>query len=316
MVKLFDIMRKFITIIVLLIGLFLTLFFNPNYQVNVNSITIPFATNKNIVARIFTPKNQAPPYSVVILCHGISNSKENMTPLALELARNGIGAIAFDFGGFGESYPLSTELKSVDNLEQNTQKDTQVILDYIKSKPDIFNIKKIAILGHSLGGNTALNMGKNNEDFQATIMLSISGFANENSPPNLLLGVGIYEQLNPVKELISTLKNATINGDCINDTICGDFNRKNARKLVISPTTDHVVAAYNPLLQENIVNWLQLSFDLPIQKAKLTIFWYILGQYLMIISGVILLVKVGKNYRKFRLITIIIGLLAILSYLN
>ncbi len=74
MVKLFDIMPKFITVIVLLIGFFLTLFLNPNYPVHTTSINLLFDTNKNIIARVFIPNNIAHPYLVVIL-------EEIMNPL-------------------------------------------------------------------------------------------------------------------------------------------------------------------------------------------------------------------------------------------
>ncbi|MGD1717679.1 alpha/beta hydrolase [Dapis sp. BLCC M172] len=256
--------RFLLSLLLLGVGLILSVIFNPTIGIEAKSVTIEIDSQRHLVSRIYTPTTPTP-HPVILLCHGVNNSKEMMASLAVELARHGIAAIAFDFGGYGESYPLKTAEKSIENLEKNSQTDAKTVIAYIRSHPEIFDQDKIGILGHSMGGATALALGKTEEILRSTIILGMSGIVTPTIPRNLFLGAGLYEQINPPQDLRVTLQEATgkKNPVCINDSknICGNFTDATARLLIVSDTADHIIEPYDPKLIREVVNWAQRSLS-------------------------------------------------------
>ena len=260
-------------------GLLLWTGFNLTLGIESQSVAIPINAKQNLITRIYTPKTTPKPQPVMILCHGVNASKESMTPLAIELARHGIAAIAFDFGGYGESYSVGMQNKSIERLETSTVADAKAVLDFVRSRSvseDVshssqFDSKRIGIAGHSMGGTTALKLAQLESQLQATVVLSISGFATPTIPNNLFLGVGLYEQLNPPSELRQMWQMVCPDG------ICNNFQNGTARQLVISDTTDHFTAPYDPKLIRQVIHWTQQAFDLPLQDKPLIVPWFIVG---------------------------------------
>lgn len=270
------------------VGVLLWTGFQLTFGIESQSVAIPINAKQNLITRIYTPKTTPKPQPVMILCHGVNASKESMTPLAIELARHGIAAIPFDFGGYGESYSVGMQNKSINSLEASTVADAKAVLDFVRSRsrsvssdasvsdmdvshPFQFDAKRIGIAGHSMGGTTALKLAQLESQLQATVVLSISGFATPTIPNNLFLGVGLYEQLNPPSELRQMWQTVCPDG------ICNNFNNGTARRLVISDTTDHFTAPYDPKLIRQVIRWTQQAFDLPLQEKPLIVPWFIVG---------------------------------------
>ncbi|GGA16218.1 alpha/beta hydrolase [Okeania sp. KiyG1] len=286
-------------------GLILSIIFNPTIGIEVTSINIEIDSQRNLVSRIYTPTT-AKPHPVILLCHGVNNSKEMMTPLAVELARHGIAAIAFDFGGYGESYSLKNREKSIENLDKNTKADAKAVLAYIRDRPEIFDQDRIGILGHSMGGATALKLGQTEELLRSTIILGMSGSATTTTPRNLFLGAGVYEQINPPEDLRIMLQQATgsKNPVCVNNgnNICGSFSNGTARLLIISGTADHIIATYDPQLMREVIEWVQRSLDVNSTKeVKLAAPGLIISMLLTfaggIASGVCVLLRPDEKIR-------------------
>src|SRR5262245_18247386 len=68
---------------------------------------------RTLRARLYRPPGEGP-FPAVLLCHGVSDSKENDEPLSLAFAQRGFVALAADFGGHGES--AARPLSDRDNL--------------------------------------------------------------------------------------------------------------------------------------------------------------------------------------------------------
>lgn len=253
------------------VGVLLWTGFQLTFGIESQSVAIPINAKQNLITRIYTPKTTPKPQPVMILCHGVNASKESMTPLAIELARHGIAAIPFDFGGYGESYSVGMQNKSINSLEASTVADAKAVLDFVRLHPSQFDSKRIGIAGHSMGGTTALKLAQLEPQLQATVVLSISGFATPTIPNNLFLGAGLYEQLNPPSELRQMWQTVCPDG------ICDNFNNGTARRLVISDTTDHFTAPYDPKLIRQVIRWTQQAFDLPLQEKPLIVPWFIVG---------------------------------------
>ncbi len=295
-----------LSLLLLGVGLILSIIFNPTIDVAAKSVTIEINPQQYLVSRIYTPTSQAP-HPVILLCHGVNNSKEMMAPLAVELAKHGIAAIAFDFSGYGESSPLKAAEKSIENLEKQTQTDATAVLAYIRSHPEMFDQERIGILGHSMGGATALTLGQKEEVLRSTIILGISGTATPTIPRNLFLGAGVYEQINSPQDLRVTLQQATVNKNpvCINDSnhICGDFSVRTARLLIISGTADHIIEPYDPYLMMEVVKWAKSSLDInPTTEVKLATTGLIISLLFTfaggIASGVCILLQPDQKIRK------------------
>lgn len=278
-----------LSLLPLCLGLLLCTIFNPTLGIKSESVAINLDPQRTLVGRIYTP-NAPKPHPTMLLCHGVNNSREMMAALGVELARNGIAAIAFDFGGYGESYSLTTEQKSIANLEVSTLADAEAVLDFVRDRPLEFDGDRLGVLGHSMGGTTALHLAQKYPQLRATILLGMTGLATVTTPPNLFLGVGLYEQINPPHQFRTMLQQAT-NSDrppCINsDRICGDFSTGTARQLFVSGTADHVIEPYDPQLMRQVVNWAQRALDLPIIEEKPIVTpWFILSLLIAFAGGI------------------------------
>lgn len=311
-------------VLLLLVGLVLSIALTLTDTVKSDSFRIPVDGDRAIVARIYAPRFADPPYPAMILCHGVNNHKGMMAPLALELARVGIAAIAFDFGGYGESYELPVSDRSVEGLQGSTNADARTVLKFARSRPDLFEGDRLAIGGHSLGGLTALQVGRSDPRLRATVVLSASGDATLTAPTNLFLGVGAYEQINPPSQLRQTLQLAT-SSDCADGEICGDFANGTARQLVVSPTSDHIIAPYDPILMRSVVRWTQQSLGVSSRDRPLMVPGYIVGLFCTfngaVLTGIWIFARTAKPvtlpqlhqlYR--RIVTILMGVLVLLIW--
>lgn len=308
------------SLILILIGLCISLVFYPFKNIISNPLIINPNSSHTLIGRLYRPINAFNNLPVVILLHGVSSSKEMMIPLAIELARNNIAGLAFDLGGFGESYPLKSNEQSIDSLTESTVKDTQAILNYIQNNPQQFNLDKIAIVGHSMGGVTALDLAEKDLPIKATVTLGIGGEATLNSPANLLFAIGTYEQLNPASNLRPLLAMATETpADCFNQQICGNFADGTARNLRISPTTDHFTAIFDSILTQDTIDWIKQSLQIttPFLPPKMPQFIIgILVGVTGLILGLTLFWVAHPNLIRWRCLTGAIALLIILAQFN
>ncbi len=284
------------------VGLLLSVIFYPFREVKTEPTAIPMEAESYLVARIYTPKQASPPYPTMVLAHGVNNSKAMMAPLATEFARSGIAAIAFDFRGYGESSDIPLSARNKNSLADTTEQDLQAVFTFLRSQPKRFDLEKLGVLGHSLGGNTALPFAQSNQQLQATIVLSTSGWATPQSPPNLLLATGIYDQINPAAYARNRWQPAT-KGDgkaCIDSGICGHFAQKTARQLFLSSTSDHILALYDPQIMIRSVRWGQQAFQISgygsDRSPNLAFPYFILAASLCYISTLVTGIQICQRY--------------------
>ncbi|XWK88147.1 MAG: alpha/beta fold hydrolase [Phormidium sp.] len=266
----------FLSLLLLGIGILICFISYPS-EIQTQAIKIDVTPNRHLIGTLYTPKTAKPPYPVMVLTHGINSTKEIMSPLAIELAREGIAALTFDFGGFGESYfrPYS---------EGGNDTDSKAVMAFIQANPKLFDITRIGIAGHSMGGATALGLASDDKRFKATVVLGMSGFATPIYPANLLMGIGLYEQLHPPSVMREMLQSAT--GKNISEfQLSGDFQSGKARLLVISPTADHLIEPYNTYLIKQSVSWVKQAFGIPGKTKPLIATWYMLGMFVTCLGG-------------------------------
>lgn len=140
----------------------------PQNQTN-NMEKINFTTSDDwtIVANYWPANGNA-----VILLHQLGSDKSSFTNFANELNKNGYAVIALDFRGHGEStthYGKTETWQSFTNADFNDMtKDVSAARDWLTNK----GYDEFAIVGASIGANTALNYAANDSDVKTIVLLS------------------------------------------------------------------------------------------------------------------------------------------------
>ena len=137
------------------------------------------ADNIKLAGTLTLPKNvENPPVVVLISGSGPQNRNEeikafNHRPFLVwsdYLTRHGIAVLRFDDRGVGESEGTQKDATSADFAT-----DTQAAFDYLKTRGDVIDTKKIGLMGHSEGGLIAPMVASTNKDVAFIIMLAGPG---------------------------------------------------------------------------------------------------------------------------------------------
>jgi dienelactone hydrolase len=200
------------------------------------------------------------PQPAVVLAHGISGSKQYLSGIALELARNSIVALTIDLLGHGGSdgrLADGNEDPSLGMLAAVRYLETQTFV----------NSSTIGLVGHSLGAGATRATAVAHSRISATVLIAggfgsmvadpVYGTFNSTFPENLLVAVGKYDVLFNLNELkketlppvFETSTEVAVN------TLYGDFSSHNARKLVTPPTT-HLFEPVDPIIASETIKWL------------------------------------------------------------
>lgn len=119
------------------------------------------------------------PVPVIILVCGADSSKEEMHFFSEALVERGIGTLAFDGPGIGESWgklPMVTEYEKVGRS----------LLNFLEKRTDV-DSSRIALLGMSYGGNLAMRIAAH--DHRPAAVISISGPYDPSSYAEYILPV-------------------------------------------------------------------------------------------------------------------------------
>ncbi len=135
----------------------LILFFNTTSRVQPVSFPSILDESQSTVGitsgNLFYPKNYDPnqKYPVVIIVHGFEVTKTTDLRLVTELTKRGMFALPIDLSGHGHT---------TGTLGPYFWKHAIGAVDYVYSRPDLFNLSAVGMCGHSLGGwTTFLAMG-------------------------------------------------------------------------------------------------------------------------------------------------------------
>ncbi len=163
-------MRKTVLLLLLLIACAQT---EPMQQPQLKPLTgpIPSGTTTTIDGQTIAYQiyPAAPGSPAIILLHMLRRTRTDWDTIAKWLQKNGYSVIAIDSRGHG----LSTG-----NWEQFTEEDfNKMKLDVAAAKSVLENaakadVKRLAIIGASIGANTAMNYGAEDADVKTVVLLS------------------------------------------------------------------------------------------------------------------------------------------------
>lgn len=142
---------------------------NMNQNQTTNMEKINFTTSDDwIIAANYWPANG----NAVILIHKFASDKSEWTSFANELNQKGYAVVALDFRGHGESTSRNGKTvtwQSFTNADFNDMtKDVAAARDWLTNK----GYDSFAIVGASIGANTALNYAVNDSDVKTIVLLS------------------------------------------------------------------------------------------------------------------------------------------------
>ncbi len=286
--------RRYLTLLLLI-----ALFFGSIYAaaqvgqdfgaVTVQEITIP-AEGYNIQGTLYTPvdlQGKAPAFA---LTHGVSNAKETLGGIALELARNGYVALTIDEKGHGES---DTGIGVIDPTL-----GLGAAVNYLASLPNVY-ANRIAIAGHSMGAGAVRATISLNPTIAAAVLIgggqgnSTYAPMNETFPRNLLYIVGRNDVLFNLESLDAYLRPVFGTASAITpETTYGEFGDGTARRLVLLGTI-HLLEPLDPKTAYEVVSWanntLRPEVSYPLYVKSQT---YLLREGLMALSIVMFTVSI------------------------
>jgi hypothetical protein len=249
--------RRYLTLL-----LALAIFFGSVYSaaqiggdfggVTVQEVTIP-AQGYNIRGTLYAPKDVSGRMPAFALAHGVSNAKEVLGGVALELARNGYIALTIDEKGHGES---DTGIGITDfTLGLGSA------VTYLATLPNV-DANRIGVAGHSMGAGAVRAAVSQNPRIAATILIGggqgdSSNYTpmNETRPRNLLFIVGKNDVLFNITSLDAYLVPVFGTTAAISPGVTyGQFGDGTARRLVLLDSI-HLLEPVDPKTAEEVVSW-------------------------------------------------------------
>lgn len=126
-------------------------------------------------ALFLRPRTFPPPYPAFFFLHYYRGSKENLLPLALELARNGFAALAIDMEYHGERKKAGRDILSPDLEDdllafQRTLENCLLSLQFLETMEEI-DPTRISFLGVSLGAILGVTVCGTYRRFQKAVFV-------------------------------------------------------------------------------------------------------------------------------------------------
>lgn len=226
-------------------------------KIGVGIISIPDVPTSGLLYRPIEATAERP-CPAVVLVHGISGSKQMLSGIALELARNGFVALAIDLVGHGDS-------GGVFGGTTDRTLGTMAAVRYLEEQQYV-NASSIGLVGHSLGAGAARATAAAHSDIFASVYIAGGfgemvddpehGVLNSTFPKNLLVIVGEHDVLFDLnlfkKQLIPIFADAQ---DILCNRLYGSFLDGTARKL-LTPTTTHLFEPVDQSVVLETANWI------------------------------------------------------------
>jgi dienelactone hydrolase len=263
-------------LIIYVSGLGVAFLYNTDFgRVQVEFVSIPGQNQISGILYRPTQAQSSPPYPAVVLAHGISGSKEMMSGIALELAKNGIVSLAIDLVGHGDSEGVFS------NGTADPTLGTMDAVRYLEGQAFV-NASLIGLVGHSLGAGAIRATAAAYGNIEASVYIAggldemvsdpAYGILNSTFPKNLLLIIGKYDVLFDLEQTKTQLIHVFGNlGEITVDQVYGTFSEDSARKLV-TPSTTHLLEPFDQTVVSEVVFWMKesLTSEESIQAVSMT----------------------------------------------
>ena len=202
------------------------------------------------------PLGERPP--VVILTHGISSDRANLSSLARKLAGAGFAVLTLDHRGHGEN---RNRFPGGRGRPDALAPDFAAAVDFLRTSP-LVDGSRIAVMGHSMGAGAALDFATRDSGLDAVVAISGGrSMLGPQRPPNVLF---LYAAADPERiktrgaELAARLAGIP---QPVPGERYGDFRQGTAVRRVEVPAADHATIIWSDFAFSEIVAWLDAAFE-------------------------------------------------------
>ncbi|MBD3172928.1 alpha/beta fold hydrolase [Candidatus Bathyarchaeota archaeon] len=235
---------------------------NSNGELSVTNIVIP--GENRITGVLYTPKEAREDAPCILLAHGIVNSKESLSGVALELAKHEYLALSIDLLGHGGSSGAISE----SDPSLGVIRASDYLLTYS-------NNSQIGLIGHSMGAGAVYYAASHGVPEIGVVL--IGGGIGSNSydtskefvvpqPRNPLVVIGRYDVLFPWERIEESLETTfPVHTPELNE-LKGDPHGA-SMTLLLMPCTSHLFEPVSPAVVASTVNWFNTINRVSVRKT-------------------------------------------------
>ncbi|MBI2263924.1 MAG: hypothetical protein HYU64_01925, partial [Armatimonadetes bacterium] len=149
-------------------------------------------------------------------------------------------------------------------------------IEFLKRRKEI-DKDNLFVMGHSMGADLACMVGGENKDIRATVAVGFPVDAAPEAPANLLIAVGLWDQLHSVSEMRTALRAATGGMGDRPGVLYGSMEAGTARKLVIFPLSDHPLEIFDQGFYDEALRWMNAASGREGRKPLIRMPYYMLA---------------------------------------
>ncbi|MEJ2486625.1 MAG: alpha/beta hydrolase [Anaerolineales bacterium] len=238
-------------------------------RVEVSNVFYENASGISIWAKLFRPvlATEEAPAPGIVYIHGYQNNRETSDAYCIELARRGFVVLNVDAIGRGNS----GEPLALDDPEFDDTFGGLASLDYLENLPFV-NPEAVGMMGHSIGGEIAYQIGLVREDVKALVIsgTAYTEEATESRPANMLMIFGKYDEyrqrMTGVEDFeadwmdSAQTRAAIAENDPQFSVTYGDFEQGTARR-VFMPKVTHIQESHNKAAIAEAVVWMREALN-------------------------------------------------------
>ena len=234
-----------------------------------------------------SPPESRPP--AVVLVHGFSADRMNVSALARRIAQNGYGVVTIDVHGHGSNRnPFSNDIGGDGILGA----DIKNAVEFLRHS-NLVDGTRIVVMGHSMGAGASLDFATRDPGLKGAVMIS-GGFSLEGPerPRNTLF---IFAQNDPgfIRESSATIAAHLAGVDKPEPgKVYGDFASGTAVEAIEIPSVNHITIIWSAPAAENIIKWLdgacgvKRAGEINLAEPRLNTILVVLALFILLIAPI------------------------------
>lgn len=200
-----------------------------------------------------------------VVCQPINDPPEYGRMLELELVRDGFVVLTFDWRGRerGENRQMLRV-----RTQETLGSDVAAAVAYLRALPGV-DPKRIVIAGHSVGGTLAIEAALADPTLAGVASIGMEAEVSRDQPRNLLWATGLYDEFRSLPQMRKVFAQSAGKIAPAGATV-GDLERGTARRLEVSPTSDHFTELQDHRLERRVLEWFRQVVGLPPLERPMT----------------------------------------------
>ena len=199
-----------------------------------------------------------------VVCQPLNDSPEYSRMLDLELVHDGFVVLAFDWRG--RAPEENRQLLRV-RTQEAVRLDVAAAVAYLRARPEV-DPMKVVIAGHSVGGTMAIEAGMADPTLAAVASVGMEADVTPREPRNLLWALGLYDEFRGLERMRDVFRKSA-NTSALENTTVGDFAQGAARRLGVSPSSDHFSELQDREIHRMVLDWFRQAVGLPFESRRM-----------------------------------------------